>query len=674
MKRAIRKAVSIMCAAGLALGLMIPGPAAADTVNTSSAGSYPQRIFGTTLYDTAAAISQTGWTTSDYAVLATGSRFQDALAGTVLAHKLNAPLLLTQSDQLTPQILTELKRLNTRTVYILGGKVAVTPNVESALTAQGIAVERIAGYDQYGTAAQIAQKVTSSSAQAFLVTGERYPDALSVSSYAAAQGIPLLMTTRDKLPQDTIDALTALGVKEVTVVGGTAAISDTVVSQLASLPSPVKVTERLAGYDQYETNTIVLNSLSFNTDTVFIATGENFPDALAGAALAAQNNQPIVLVPRTTLASYTAAYLNARRNAGSEFTIFGGWGVIDNHMESIIRTGSPNPRVSLQYVQGSSFQGQLSEIAVLPASNATNYADIIAPDWMFMEDTQGTVTGEWDGTNNYQQMVATIHARSLKALPVIQSTWSSTQPMDGMLASPTARANVISQLLQRVQSSGADGVVIDFEYMSGSSAANLTQFMKELYAKFHPLGKLVVQAVGARTGDASWAAFNYSQLYKYSDYMDIMTYDYSKSLPGPCAPLDWIKSVLNYTRSQGVDMKKVLLGIPYYGRDWTSTGASSYGTPQSRGLYSLNGIDGAMDRLTMYNTSLKRDASQIPYYTYTDSSSAAHTVYFDDPTSWDAKLALVQTYNLGGIGAWSLYWVSDQTAQVLFPLLQQHLR
>ncbi len=653
------------------MGLLIPASAAADTVGVTAQGAYPQRIFGTTLYDTAVSISQTGWTNSDYAVLATGGRFQDALAGTVLAQKLNAPLLLTESQQLTPVILTELKRLNTRTVYILGGAVAVTPAVQSALETQGISVERIAGYDQYGTAAQIAQKVTNTASQAFLVTGERYPDALSVSSYAASHGIPLLMTTRDKLPQETIDALTNLGITEVTIVGGTSVISDQIVSQLASLPTPVKVTGRLAGYDQYETNTIVLNSLSYNTDTVFVATGENFPDALAGAALAAQENHPIVLVPSRQLPAYTANYLNTQRSAGVVFSIFGGSGVINNKMESIIRTGATNPRISLQYVQGTSYTGQLDQISKFSVSTATDYADIIAPSWLYVGDAQGTVTGPWDGTNNYTQIVAAIHARNLKALPVIQGGPAAS--VDAMLASASARANVQNQILQRIKDCGADGIVIDFEQLTSASTANLTQFMKELYTKLHAQNLLVVQAVMSRTATQTWSTvFDYSQLYKYVDYLNIMTYDYSTSAPGPIAPVSWIKNVLDFAKQQGVDMEKVLMGIPYYGRDWTSTGSNSY-SKQSRGLYSINGIDGAMDRLSQYKASLKRDASQIPYYTYTD-SNGAHTVYFDDLTSWSAKLALIDNYDLGGIGAWSLYWVNDQTAQILFPLLKQYLR
>lgn len=110
----------------------------------------------------------------------------------------------------------------------------------------------------------------------------------------------------------------------MTLVGGTAVIKDSIEEQLSKLPQPVKVTARYAGYDQYETNTAVLNQLSFDTSKVYVATGQNFPDALAGAALAGKSNTPILLIPSTQLGDSTTNYLNQRRASGSAFTIFGG--------------------------------------------------------------------------------------------------------------------------------------------------------------------------------------------------------------------------------------------------------------------------------------------------------------------------------------------------------------
>lgn len=634
--------------------------------------SVTNRIYGNTLYDTAVEISKQGWDNAPVAVLATGRNFPDALTGTVLAQKVKGPLLLTESDHLNASVSAELKRLGTQEVYLLGGTAALNAGIEQSLKDQGILPKRLFGWDQYGTAATIARVATPNSNQAFLVNGEHFPDALSISSYAAAKGIPILLTRADSLPPETAQILGELGVSQVTLIGGTAVIKDTLEEQLAKLPNPVKVTARYAGYDQYETNTVVLNQLPFETSSVYVATGENFPDALAGAALAGKSNTPILLLPSNQLGNSTTAYLNQKRAAGSAFTIFGGWGVINYKLESIIRTGVAQARISLQYTQGGleGTKGMLSQVQSIP-SPATDYADIIAPSWYYLDDTaDGNVTGGWDASSSdYAKFSATVHSRNLKVLPVIQSSWDSPKAVDTVMASASARATLIREIMERINSINADGIVIDFEFMSNSTGPNLTQFMKELYAQLHPLNKLVIEAVVARTGSEAWLGeFDYPALAQSVDYLHIMTYDYSHGVPGPIAPLDWMNKVLNYARGQGVDMHKVLLGIPYYGVDWWTTDSTVPAPTYKRRSGSMT------DLLALSAGSVQRDGSQIPYFNYSD-ALGSHTVYFDDAASWNAKMGLLSQYGLAGVGAWSLFWtLNPETSNVIYPILKQHLR
>jgi len=682
-KKAIyKKVLSIICSLMILLSLSPFLPFQAQATPTESV---TDRIYGNTLYDTAVEISKEGWDNAPVAVLATGRNFPDALTGTVLAQKVNGPLLLTESDRLSPVVAAELQRLNTREVYLLGGTVALSAGIEESLKELGILPRRLSGWDQYGTAAEIARFATPNSSQAFLVNGELFPDALSISSYAAAQGIPVLLTRSDSLPPETAKVMNELGVSEVTLVGGTAVIKDSIEEQLSKLPQPVKVTARYAGYDQYETNTVVLNQLSFDTSKVYVATGQNFPDALAGAALAGKSNTPILLIPSTQLGNSTTIYLNQRRTSGSAFTIFGGWGVINYKMESVIRTGVVEPRISLQYTQGGlgGTNGMLNQVKSIP-SPATDYADIIAPSWFYLDDTaDGNVVGGWDATpKDYKEFTSFVQSRNLKVLPVFQSSWDTPKTVDTVMASETARAKLIGEIMDLVKSVNADGIVIDFELMSNETGPYLTQFMKELYAKLHPLNKLVIQAVMPRTGSEAWLAeFDYPALAQHVDYLHIMTYDYSHGVPGPIAPLDWSGKVMKYTLDQGVDMRKVLLGIPYYGVDWTATGNTS--APYSRrprGLHTLYGatadkdLSGMMELIAQYNSPVQRDSSQVPYFSYTD-TTGVHTVYYDDAQSWNAKMELLSQYGLGGVGAWSLYWtINPESSSTIFSVLKQHLR
>ena len=643
----------------------------------------PLRLAGETRYETAIQISQATWTTANAVVLARGDDFPDALAGAVLAKSpgVNGPLLLTETQQLLPEVLSEIQRLHAQQVYILGGTGAISDNVQNSLIRNNLTVHRIAGLDRYETAANIALSAVTASPQAFIASGNSFADALSISSYAAAHSIPLLLTDTNSVPAATLQALQKLGVHSLTLIGGEGVISPSVQTQLQNLGYSVN---RLAGADRYETNIKVLNTLNYDTNIIYAATGQDFPDALAGAVLAAKGNNPIMLVPPSNINPDTLSYLQERRSEGSSFTIFGGWGVISYGIEDIIRTGSLHSRISLQYLQAygsSALNTYLSQIALIP-SKAADYADILAPN-LFSLDTpssgqptsDGSFSGPWPlSDSSYSQLSSAAHARGLKLMPLIGSPWNAAgkAALDATLTQTAARTALVDNLVSMVQSTGSDGIVIDFEYMSAATGPYLTQFMQELYSQLHAQNKLVIEAVPPRSGTDSWyTAFNYHDLSQYVDYLDIMTYDYSTSKPGPIAPISWMKDVLSYAQGQCVNMSKVLLGIPYYGRDWTKNGTG----------YTNKSVSpaGAASTASTYKAVIQRDTSNgdsvgIPYYTYTDQSGSQHIVYYDDPASWNAKLGLLDTYDLGGIGSWSLMWVSKDTTPSLFPLLKEHLR
>lgn len=641
------------------------------------------RLAGTSRFDTALQVSQAGWEQADAVVLARGDDFPDALAGAVLAKspQANGPLLLTETGQLTEGVLTEIQRLQAAKVYILGGTGAVSSAVEDTLKKSNLTVERLKGVDRYETAAKIALEGVPSSTEAFLASGNSFADALSISSYAAAKGIPLLLTDAGSVPEVTLNALLTLGVKKITLIGGEGVI----LPQVKALLEKNYTVDRLAGLDRYQTNLKVLNTLSYNSNSIYVATGEDFPDALAGAVLAAKQNNPIVLVPKQELSTDGMGFLSTRRSSGSSFTMLGGWGVISYGLESVIRTGSVNPRISLQYLQAygtTAYTSYLKEINFMPGK-ATDSVDYVAPHWYNLNllpsgqtMADGSFNGPWENTSpNYAQVVEAAHARGLKVLPNIFADWNEAgkAAVDSVLKNEIPRQNLIKNLEKMLKETGADGVVIDFEYLSDDSGPALTQFMKELYTTLHAQNKIVVQAVPARTSATDWyQEFNYRELSQYVDYLNIMTYDFSTSQPGPIAPLGWDKKVLDFAKGQKVDMSKVLLGMPYYGRDWKQTGENTW-TRSSVGLYS------ARDLLKDYQATLTRETTPedpvgIPTFTYTDTEKKVHKVYFDDIQSWEAKLSLLDDYGLAGMGGWSLYWMTEETAQEIFPLLQRHLR
>lgn len=271
------------------------------------------RIFGASRFDTAIAISREGWETADTVVLATAADFPDALAGGPLAYKENAPILLTRSERLLLNTKEEIQRLGAKKVIILGSHAALSLEVEKELKAMQLEVERIGGANRFDTAALISQRLASN--EAVLASGFNFPDALSVSPYASRTGIPILLTRTDKLPAETAAALKTK--TKTHVIGSIGAVGETV---FKSLPNPI----RYGGNTRYDTGLQVNSRLKMGTGKAYIATGMNFPDALAGSVLAAKNNAPILLVKPDAIPEATLRQLSSYQS----FAIFGGQGVV----------------------------------------------------------------------------------------------------------------------------------------------------------------------------------------------------------------------------------------------------------------------------------------------------------------------------------------------------------
>ena len=276
------------------------------------------RLGGENRYETAVKVSQAGWTLSDNVVLARGDDFADALTSAPFARQLNAPILLTQTNFLDTNVEEELKRLKTKKVYVIGGIGAISTSVESAVKAMGITVERISGSDRYATSLAIANKLTNKS-QVFLATGTSYADALSISSYAAAVGSPILLTSKNQMTSGATKFIKDNNSK-VYVIGGTGVISETVVKGLTGA-------ERISGADRYATNIAVLNKFAAGLDfsNIYLAAGSNYPDALCTSALAGKEKAPILLVNNNDI-NVQKTYIKTIK--ATKVIIVGGEGVL----------------------------------------------------------------------------------------------------------------------------------------------------------------------------------------------------------------------------------------------------------------------------------------------------------------------------------------------------------
>lgn len=260
-----------------------------------------RRLAGQTRIETAIDVSNSTFGASTVAVLARSDLYPDALSGAPLAHAQNAPLLLTPSDGLHPDVAEELTRLGVETVFLLGSEVALSSQVVEDLEAIGITdVRRRGGTDRFGTARLIAREL-GPTVHAYVVEGRDadpnrgWPDAVSVAPLAAYRGSPVLLVETESLPDETARALDELGIEQVTIVGGLPAVSEDVERAIAARDITV---ERLAGENRYETSLAVAEAAldaGMSAATTWLATGRNWPDAL-GAGPTVSTTSGILLL------------------------------------------------------------------------------------------------------------------------------------------------------------------------------------------------------------------------------------------------------------------------------------------------------------------------------------------------------------------------------------------
>lgn len=175
--------------------------------------------------------------------------------------------------------------------------------LDVVLPDRSLASHRLAGADRFATSAASLSSdwgfpdvagVTPEVPVLYVASGRDFPDALSAGPAAARQKGALLLVDRDSIPTVVFDEILRLSPDHVVVVGGEAAISDSVFRTLESMQPSI---ERVAGADRYETSRLVAReAFTDGAARVYFATGASFPDALSAGPAAARHGGPVVLV------------------------------------------------------------------------------------------------------------------------------------------------------------------------------------------------------------------------------------------------------------------------------------------------------------------------------------------------------------------------------------------
>lgn len=274
-------------------------------------------ISGANRFQTAVAISQAMYQTTDVVILVSATNFPDALAAGPLAKSMNAPILLTNADRLSSSTTSEIVRLGATKVVIMGGESAVSSSVEEFLKSKNLLVERIAGSNRYTTAIAAAEKLGFSST-VLLANGDDFADAMTAGSYASINKYPIILTKGDRL-SSSVKTFLEDGVENILIIGGESAVSGNIEEELKTSG---KTVTRIAGTNRFNTAVEMAKFGFSTTKTAVVSNGMNFVDALTAVPYAASLNLPILLANRDRINTGVKEYLVS--NYMTNFHFIGG--------------------------------------------------------------------------------------------------------------------------------------------------------------------------------------------------------------------------------------------------------------------------------------------------------------------------------------------------------------
>ncbi len=301
------------------------------------------RLFGADRYGTSHKVSTHDRSGSDVVVLTSGEdrNFPDALAASALSGiEDNAPIVLTKTQSLSPEAREAIgSELQPSRVIIIGDQHAVSAAVESevrSLLGEGGTVDRIGGVDRQDTADKIYEAYAPElSSTAILALATDFPDALSVSSWAAKTKSPIFLVHFGStgLTDASLEALRTGGFDRILVMGSTYSVSNEVVLQALSASGlGYGDYTRFNGIDRYDTSAQFAawaisgdrsSSERLTVHGAAIVRGDKHPDSLTGGALQGRDSSVVVLTPRDEVSSAVVGLLDGHVDEIGELRFFG---------------------------------------------------------------------------------------------------------------------------------------------------------------------------------------------------------------------------------------------------------------------------------------------------------------------------------------------------------------
>ena len=272
--------------------------------------------------------------------------------------------------------------------------------------------------------------------------------------------------------------------------------------------------------------------------------------------------------------------------------------------------------------------------------------NVVSPSFFYLDKNDGTLKDNvGDAGIAY---INWAHSNGYKVWPMIANAEAGIKITSTILNSYTKRQELIESIVQKCAQYDIDGINVDFENIYEADKDKYSRFIIELMPRMLELGMVTSVDVTAPDGDPNWSlCFDRNVLGDVADYLVFMAYDQygtSSTKPGTTAGLNWVetslKKIIDYDQ---VDTQKIILGMPFYTRQWTVT---ADGQIKDRTVVSMMNIKIPNNVEKQWDDTLKQ------YYIEYASGKNTVKMWIEDGTSIKEKVSLVSKYNLGGTSCW----------------------
>ncbi|EPY6473158.1 cell wall-binding repeat-containing protein, partial [Clostridium sporogenes] len=316
------------------------------TGNVKAAPGDVTRIGGADLYETASNVAKANWKDgAENVVLVSGEGYADSLSASVLATKLNAPIILTSSKNLDKNAKDALTSLKPKNVYVVGGNYVISKEVRNEVKGLGLNIAKeLYGNTQFDTNLAIANYLVDDlkvdPSEVLVVNGkDGYADALSVAPVAASKGQVLLIVSKNPADAEGAAKFVKAHNSKVTVVGTKNIVPTAVLEKLGA-----KEENRVnGGLTQFDTNLNVMKHFGLKYDKVYVAdasdTKKGYADALVASAIAGRTGSALILTDRGN-SKYTQNAINhikENKNDKTEVEALGGNAVMPEEVVNGIK-------------------------------------------------------------------------------------------------------------------------------------------------------------------------------------------------------------------------------------------------------------------------------------------------------------------------------------------------